>query len=67
MYRGMFTTRPFDAGFGYLTGGDLGDYAWPPKPKEELPAEGLNNASTSSSASVAESRPRFRVRLEPAA
>ena len=35
----MFTTRPFDAGFGYLTGGDLGDYAWPPKPKEELPAE----------------------------
>lgn len=34
---------------------------------EELPAEGLNNASTSSSASVAESRPRFRVRLEPAA
>ena len=36
---GMFTTRPFDAGFGYLWGGGLGDYAWPPKPKEELPAE----------------------------
>ena len=31
--------RPFDAGFGYLLGDGLGDYAWPPKPKEELPAE----------------------------
>ena len=35
----MFATRPFDAGLGYLWGDGLGDYAWPPKPKEELPAE----------------------------
>ena len=39
MYRGMFATRPFDAGLGYLWGDGLGDYAWPPKPKEELPTE----------------------------
>ena len=39
MYRGMFATRPFDAGFGYLWGAGLGDHGWPLKPKEELPEE----------------------------
>ncbi len=35
----MFATHPFDAGLGYLWGDGLGDDAWPPKPKEELPTE----------------------------